>query len=101
MLEEVWLAGETADAASALRLAALRTIGVVTGDDAVQDAGSVARFLCAAAGSEAEAEAVQAALAAAAAAGGDEQPGEPTEAPDQVSSGAVEAGKACLAALRA
>eukprot|EP00965_Chrysotila_dentata_P161100 5319499-Pleurochrysis_carterae.AAC.1 len=57
MLEESWLAGETADAASALRLAALRTMGVVTGDDAAQDAVNVARFLCAAAGAEAGTEA--------------------------------------------
>eukprot|EP00965_Chrysotila_dentata_P054952 1824207-Pleurochrysis_carterae.AAC.2 len=95
MLEEVWLAGEAADATSALRLAALRTMGVVTGDDAAQDAGSVARFLCAAAGREAETEAVQAALAAAAAVGDGEQREEAT-AP----SGLVEAGKACVAALR-
>eukprot|EP00965_Chrysotila_dentata_P138918 4594718-Pleurochrysis_carterae.AAC.1 len=43
-LEEMWLAGETADAASLLRLAALRTMGVVAGDDAGQDAKGVAHF---------------------------------------------------------
>eukprot|EP00965_Chrysotila_dentata_P019604 651312-Pleurochrysis_carterae.AAC.1 len=66
-IEEMWLAGESADAASLLRLAALRTMGVVAGDDAGQDAGGVARFVCALAeGDDDAAEAVQAALAAAA-----------------------------------
>eukprot|EP00965_Chrysotila_dentata_P164088 5417635-Pleurochrysis_carterae.AAC.1 len=44
-LEEMWLVGETADAASLLRLsAALHTMGVVAGDDAGQDAKGVAHF---------------------------------------------------------
>eukprot|EP00965_Chrysotila_dentata_P131657 4353251-Pleurochrysis_carterae.AAC.1 len=44
LLEEAWLTGDPAGATSMLRLASLRTIGVVTGDDAAQDAGSVACF---------------------------------------------------------
>eukprot|EP00965_Chrysotila_dentata_P101840 3361833-Pleurochrysis_carterae.AAC.1 len=102
LLEEAWLAGDPADAASMLRLASLRTIGVVTGDDAAQDAASVARFLCAAAGGGESADAIQAALAERWQRGS--ASGRLTgvaEGPGQATRRAVEAGEACVAALRA
>eukprot|EP00965_Chrysotila_dentata_P192084 6174959-Pleurochrysis_carterae.AAC.1 len=100
MLEEVWLAGEAADAASAMRLAALRTIGVVAGDDAAQDAGSVARFLCGGrkrggdGGGSGRSRGGGGRGRRRTAGRGD---GDGGPAP----SGSVDAGKACVAALRA
>eukprot|EP00965_Chrysotila_dentata_P014995 496110-Pleurochrysis_carterae.AAC.1 len=75
-------------------------MGVVTGDDAAQDAGSVARCICAAAGGGAESDAVQAALAAAAAGeGGERTEGATTSAGEAVSR-LAQAGGACVSALR-
>eukprot|EP00965_Chrysotila_dentata_P025960 861380-Pleurochrysis_carterae.AAC.1 len=97
LLEEAaWLASDPADATSMLRLASLRTIALVAGDDAAQDASSVARFLCAAAGGGESADAVQAALARAAAAGGGERAVEAAGAAGQAAARrAAEAGEAC------
>eukprot|EP00965_Chrysotila_dentata_P172284 5685964-Pleurochrysis_carterae.AAC.1 len=92
----MWLAGETADAASLLRLAALRTMGVVAGDYAGQDARGVAHFMCALAeGDDDAVEAVQAALTAAAREG--EDVGGEGEAQRQTRQAdrAAEAGPAC------
>eukprot|EP00965_Chrysotila_dentata_P054201 1798566-Pleurochrysis_carterae.AAC.2 len=99
-LKESWLAGDAADTASMLRLASQRTMGVVTGNDAAQDAGSVARCICAAAGGGAEVEAVQTALAAAAAGEGGEQAESGTASAGEAASRLERASKACVAALR-
>eukprot|EP00965_Chrysotila_dentata_P243323 6205353-Pleurochrysis_carterae.AAC.1 len=49
LLEEAWLIGDSTGAASMLRLAALRTMGVLAGNDAAPDASGVACFLSVAA----------------------------------------------------
>eukprot|EP00965_Chrysotila_dentata_P127369 4212131-Pleurochrysis_carterae.AAC.1 len=102
LLEESWLAGDAADSDSLLRLTALRTMGVVTGNDATQDASSFARFLCALMGGGVDERAVQAALSASAAAGEDEHTeGEAQQQQQQQPERVTAAGRACIAALRA
>eukprot|EP00965_Chrysotila_dentata_P136406 4511012-Pleurochrysis_carterae.AAC.1 len=78
-----------------LRLAALRTMGVLAGDDAAQDASGVARFLSAAADDDEGEEAVQAALAAAAAADGLEPEEGADETAGQATHRLAAAGAAC------